>query len=70
MAWRYSERAYRLVHLDAGHACQNLYLAAEQIGCGTCAIGAFDDHQIADVLKIDGEEEFVLYCATVGRKSE
>ena len=29
MAWRYSERAYRLVHLDAGHVCQNLYLAAE-----------------------------------------
>ena len=70
MAWRYSERAYRLVHLDAGHACQNLYLAAEQIGCGTCAIGAFDDQQIADELKIDGEEEFVLYCAAVGRKSE
>jgi SagB-type dehydrogenase family enzyme len=70
MAWRYSERAYRLVHLDAGHACQNLYLAAEQIGCGTCAIGAFDDRQLAEVLGIDGEEEFVLYCATVGRKSE
>jgi len=70
MAWRYSERAYRLVHLDAGHACQNLYLAAEQIDCGVCAIGAFDDRQIAEVLKIDGEEEFVVYCATVGRKSE
>jgi SagB-type dehydrogenase family enzyme len=70
MAWRYSERAYRLVHLDAGHACQNLYLAAEQIGCGTCAIGAYDDQQMADVLGIDGEEEFVLYCAAVGRKNE
>jgi SagB-type dehydrogenase family enzyme len=70
MAWRYSERAYRLVHLDAGHACQNLYLAAGQIGCGACAIGAFDDQQIADALKIDGEEEFALYCVTVGRKSE
>jgi SagB-type dehydrogenase family enzyme len=70
MAWRYSERAYRLVHLDAGHTCQNLYLAAGQIGCGTCAIGAFDDQQIADFLKIDGEEEFVLYCAAVGRKIE
>jgi SagB-type dehydrogenase family enzyme len=68
MAWRYSERAYRLVHLDAGHVCQNLYLAGEQIGCGTCAIGAFDDQQMADVLGIDGEEEFVIYCATVGRK--
>jgi SagB-type dehydrogenase family enzyme len=69
MAWRYSERAYRLVHLDAGHVCQNLYLAGEQIGCGTCAIGAFDDRQIAGVLGIDGEEEFVVYCATVGKKS-
>jgi SagB-type dehydrogenase family enzyme len=68
MAWRYSERAYRLVHLDAGHVCQNLYLAGEQIGCGTCAIGAFDDRQMAEVLGIDGDEEFVVYCATVGRK--
>jgi len=68
MAWRYSERAYRLVHLDAGHVCQNLYLAGEQIGCGTCAIGAFDDRQMAGVLGIDGEEEFVVYCATLGRK--
>jgi SagB-type dehydrogenase family enzyme len=65
MAWRYSERAYRLVHLDAGHVCQNLYLAAEQINCGACAIGAFDDELMAGLLGIDGVEEFVIYCATV-----
>lgn len=70
MAWRYSERAYRLVHLDAGHVCQNLYLAGEQIGCGVCAIAAFDDQLAADLLKIDGEEEFVIYCATVGKKED
>jgi len=69
MAWRYSERAYRLVHLDAGHVCQNLYLAGEQIGCGTCAIGAFDDQQMADVLGIGGVEEFAVYCAAVGKKT-
>ncbi|MFH0967369.1 MAG: SagB/ThcOx family dehydrogenase [Methanobacteriota archaeon] len=67
MAWRYSERAYRLVHLDAGHVCQNLYLSAGQIGCGICAIAAFDDQIAADLLNIDGEEEFVIYCATVGK---
>ena len=67
MAWRYSERAWRLVHLDAGHVCQNLYLAAGQVGCGACAIGAFDDLQIADVLGIDGTDEFVVYCASVGK---
>ena len=70
MLWRYSERAYRLVHRDAGQVvCQNLYLAWEQIGCGTCAIGAFDDQQIADILAIDGVEEFVVYCASVGKNS-
>jgi SagB-type dehydrogenase family enzyme len=68
MAWRYSERAYRLVHLDAGHVCQNLYLAAAQLGCGACAIGAFDDELMAGLLGIDGVEEFVIYCATAGKK--
>ena len=70
MAWRYSERSYRLIHLDAGHVCQNLYLAAGQVGCGTCAIGAFDDQQIADALQIDGIDEFVVYCASVGKLAE
>ena len=70
MAWRYSERAYRLVHLDAGHAGQNLYLAASQVGCGTCAIGAFDDILMAELLGVNIEEEFVIYCAAVGKRPE
>lgn len=37
--WRYSERSYRYLYLDAGHVCQNLYLAAESIHCG-CAPSA------------------------------
>lgn len=68
MAWRYAERAWRLVHLDAGHVAQNLYLAASQIGGGACAIGAFDDQLAADLIGIDGVEEFVIYCASVGKK--
>ena len=70
MAWRYSERSYRLVHLDAGHVGQNLYLAALQIGCGVCAIGAFDDELMANLLEIDGENEFILYCAAAGKMQE
>ncbi|MCQ1537659.1 SagB/ThcOx family dehydrogenase [Methanocalculus taiwanensis] len=70
MSWRYSERAYRLVHLDAGHICQNLYLAGEEIGCGTCAIGAFDDEEMARIIGADGVEEFVIYLATVGKKKK
>ena len=42
MTWRYGQRGYRYILLDAGHICQNLYLAAESIDCGACGIGAFD----------------------------
>ena len=69
MTWRYSQRGYRYLHLDAGHVCQNLYLAAESLGCGACAIAAFDDDAVNGVLGVDGEEQFAIYLATVGRKS-
>jgi SagB-type dehydrogenase family enzyme len=68
MCWRYGERGYRYIHLDAGHVCQNLYLAAEAIGSGVCAIGAYDDEEINGLLGIDGEEQFVVYIATTGKK--
>lgn len=68
MTWRYGERGYRDLHLDAGHVCQNLYLAAGAIGCGVCAIAAFDDDAMADLLGIDGENQFLIYLATVGKK--
>jgi SagB-type dehydrogenase family enzyme len=68
MTWRYSQRGYRYLHLDAGHVCQNLYLSAESVGCGVCAIAAFLDEEINPAMGIDGENEFVIYVATVGKK--
>lgn len=68
MLWRYGERGYRYLHLDAGHVCQNLYLAAGAIGCGACAIAAFDDEAMNATLGIDGEAQFTIYLATVGKK--
>jgi len=67
--WRYSQRGYRYIHLDAGHVCQNLYLLAEAIGCGVCAIAAFDDDAVNRVIGLDGEEQFVVYLASVGKKN-
>lgn len=67
MTWRYGERGYRYLHLDAGHVCQNLYLAAGTLQCGVCAIAAFDDEKINACLGLDGEEQFVIYAATVGK---
>jgi len=68
MAWRYGERGYRYLHMDAGHVCQNLYLAAEALDVGVCAIGAFHDQDLNDLLDLNGEERFVIYLATVGKK--
>jgi SagB-type dehydrogenase family enzyme len=70
MTWRYGERGYRDLHLDAGHVCQNLYLAAEAVGCGVCAIAAFDDDLMNGILGINGSDQFLIYLATVGKKEE
>jgi SagB-type dehydrogenase family enzyme len=67
MEWRYVRGSHKIIALDAGHVCQNLYLAAESIGCGTCAIGAYDQDAMDELVGVDGESEFVLYVAPVGR---
>jgi len=66
--WRYGERSFRYILLDAGHVCQNLYLAAETIQCGVCAIAAYDDDLINAALGVDGTHQFAAYIATVGKR--
>jgi SagB-type dehydrogenase family enzyme len=68
MYWRYVERGYRYLHLDAGHVCQNLYLAAESIDCGVCAIAAYDDELLNQALNLDGENLFAIYLGAVGKR--
>jgi SagB-type dehydrogenase family enzyme len=65
--WKYSQRAYRYVYLDAGHIAQNLALAAVSHGLGTCQIAALYDEEVNSLLDVDGEEESVLYMTVVGR---
>jgi SagB-type dehydrogenase family enzyme len=68
MTYRYGERGYRYLYLDAGHVCQNLYLAAEAIGCGACALAAFSDDDVNRLLGLDGESRFAIYLGTVGKR--
>jgi len=68
MVWRYCQRGYRYMFLDAGHVCQNLYLLAEAINCGVCAIAAYDDDLVNAALGVDGEEQFTIYIATLGKR--
>lgn len=65
--WRYGTAAHKVMLMDAGHICQNLYLACEAIGAGTCAIGAYDQPAIDTLFRLDGENEFVVYLAPVGK---
>ncbi|MEE4241577.1 MAG: SagB/ThcOx family dehydrogenase [Desulfopila sp.] len=67
MEWRYLQAAHRVILLDAGHVCQNLYLACEAIGAGTCAVAAYDQEAMDDLLQLDGEEQFTIYLAPVGK---
>jgi SagB-type dehydrogenase family enzyme len=61
-ARKYGRRAPRYVHMEVGHAAQNVYLQAEALGLGTCAVGAFDDRRLAQVLALpkDVEPQLVL----------
>jgi SagB-type dehydrogenase family enzyme len=67
--WRYTVKSSKIILLDAGHMAQNLYMACESINCGTCAIGAYDQKKMDDLLGVDGEEEFTIYLSPVGKYS-
>jgi SagB-type dehydrogenase family enzyme len=67
MEWRYDLAAHRVIAMDAGHVCQNLYLACEAVGAGTCAIAAYDQQAMDALLGLDGQDEFTVYLAPVGR---
>ena len=70
MEWRYGLDSERVILMDVGHVCQNLYLAAETADCGVCAIAAFDDDVLNGILGINGSDQFVIYLATVGKKED
>ena len=54
-ARKYGQRAPRYVHMEVGHASQNVYLQAEALGLGTCAVGAFRDRELAAALGLPPE---------------
>ena len=65
--WAYGYLAPKLIAVDAGHVCQNLYLAAESLGAGACAIMGYDQDSLDRLVGADGRTEFTVYLASVGR---
>jgi SagB-type dehydrogenase family enzyme len=65
--WKYGQRAYRYVYLDAGHTAQNVAIGAVALGLGSCQIAALYDDEANALLGVDGVEESTIYMTAVGR---
>jgi len=68
--WKYGQRAYRYVYLDAGHLAQNVALGAVALGLGSCQVGALYDLEVNWLLEIDGIQESAIYMTAVGRPAD
>ena len=66
-AEKYGERGERYVHLETGHAAQNVYLQAISLGLGTVVIGAFNDNEVKKIMNMQDDEQ-PLYIMPLGRK--
>lgn len=64
---KYGERGVRYVHMEAGHAAQNIYLQATALNLGAVTVGAFHDDQVKEIMDMS-ENETPLYVIPVGRK--
>ena len=71
--WRYDNKAQKYILLDAGHSCQNVYLVCEDLGLGCCAIAAYGQECLDELLGLpsgpsdDKGTEFAIYACCVGR---
>lgn len=65
--WKYTYLSPRMIAMEAGHVCENLYLAAESCSAGCCAMLSYDQSSLDALLGVDGQEEFALYLACVGK---
>ena len=65
--YRYGEDSLKDILMSVGHICQNLYLACEGLGLGTCATVAYQQDDLDKLIGVDGDDEITLYVAPVGK---
>lgn len=68
--WHYGSIAEKLVAIDVGHVCQNLYLAVESIHSGMCAVMGYNQARMDALIGVDGKDEFVIYLGAAGKLVE
>jgi len=64
--YKYGERGFRYVYMEAGHISQNIYLEAVSLGLGSVCAGAFIDEQVNELIGVDGIEEAAIYLHAAG----
>jgi len=65
--WKYLQRAYRYIYLDAGHIGAHISLSAVSLGLGSCQIAAFYDDEVNEIVGVDGIQESTVYMSVVGK---
>lgn len=68
--FKYGDRGYRFVYLEAGHMAQNINLVSNGLGLGCMNIGGFFDRQIDDFLTLDGVTHSVIYMVALGKQAQ
>lgn len=63
---KYGARGISYIHIEVGHAAQNVFLQAQALGLGAAAVGAFDEAQTASLLQLPNEQK-PLYLMPVGK---
>lgn len=63
---KYGRRGIRYIHIEVGHAAQNVMLQAQAVGLGAAVVGAFDDDRVEDLLDMPGNEQ-ALYLMPIGK---
>ena len=64
---KYGERGIRYVHIEVGHAAQNIYLQAISLNLGLVVMGGFDDEEVKKIMNI-GDKEQPLTIIPVGKE--
>lgn len=65
--FKYGLRGYRFALLEAGHVLQNVLLAATALRLAAVPVAGVDDRALERLLRVDGVDESVVYCAAIGR---
>ena len=67
--FKYGDRGYRFVLLEAGHLAQNALLAAAAQGLAAVPVGGYFDREVDELLDLDGIDESAVYLVALGARS-